>query len=312
VLFRYKLEGQDADWLDAGNRRQALYNDLRPGTYRFRVVASNDAGVWNEQGAVLEFSIEPAWYQTRSFFVAMAIGILLMVTAIYRVHVRRIARTMKARFDERLDERTRVARDIHDTLLQTVQGSKLVADHALKNVDDHDQLVRAVEQLSEWLAQANEEGRAALNSLRTSATEPNDLGDAFRRALDECRVRANMNVSLSVVGDGRNLHPVLRDEIYRIGYEAIRNACRHSMGRAVDVTIEYAGDLTLRIKDDGVGIDPAVLENGKDGHFGLRGMRERAARINGRLAIDTTQHYGTAVTLIVPGRVAFTTASRSR
>jgi signal transduction histidine kinase len=240
----------------------------------------------------------------------VGIGILLAATALYRVRVRQIARTMKARFDERLAERTRVARDIHDTLLQTVQGSKLVADHALKNASDHGQLVLAVEQLAEWLAQANEEGRAALNSLRTSTSESNDLADAFRRALDECRVHANMDVSLSVVGDGRDLHPVVRDEIYRIGYEAIRNACRHSTGGAVDVMLEYARDLTLRIRDDGVGIDPAVLEKGKEGHFGLPGMRERAARIGGRFAIETAPRSGTAVTLIVPGRVAFTTASR--
>jgi signal transduction histidine kinase/streptogramin lyase len=310
VLFRYKLEGHDADWHDAGVRRQALYNDLRPGTYRFRVVASNDAGVWNEAGAALDFSIAPAWFQTRSFSVAVGIGILLAATALYRVRVRQIARTMKARFDERLAERTRVARDIHDTLLQTVQGSKLVADHALKNASDHGQLVLAVEQLAEWLAQANEEGRAALNSLRTSTSESNDLADAFRRALDECRVHANMDVSLSVVGNGRDLHPVVRDEIYRIGYEAIRNACRHSTGGAVDVMLEYARDLTLRIRDDGVGIDPAVLEKGKEGHFGLPGMRERAARIGGRFAIETAPRSGTAVTLIVPGRVAFTTAPR--
>jgi signal transduction histidine kinase/ligand-binding sensor domain-containing protein len=310
VRFRYKLEGHDPDWHDAGDRRQALYNDLRPGNYRFRAVASNDAGVWNETGAVLDFSIEPAWFQTRSFFVATGIGVLLVATALYRIRVRQIARTMKARFDERLAERTRVARDIHDTLLQTVQGSKLVADHALKNAADHGQLVRAVGQLAEWLAQANEEGRAALNSLRTSTSEPNDLADAFQRALDECRVHANMEVSLSVVGHGRDLHPVVRDEIYRTGYEAIRNACRHSMGGTVDVMLEYARDLTLRIRDDGVGIDPVVLEKGKEGHFGLRGMRERAARIGGRFAIETAPGAGTAVTLIIPGRVAFTAASQ--
>src|SRR5262249_49778019 len=115
-----------------------------------------------------------------------------------------------------------------------------------------------------------------------------------------------------VVGDGRDLHPVVRDEIYRIGYEAIRNACRHSMGGAVDVMLEYARDLTLRTRDDGVGIDPAVLERGKDGHFRLRGMRERAARIGALFAIDPAPQSGPAITLVVPGRVAFTTVPRSR
>src|SRR5262249_45680341 len=129
VRFRYKLDGQDDDWHDAGIRRQALYNDLRPGGYRFRVVASNDAGVWNEAGARLDFSIEPAWFETRSFSAAVAIGLVLAATTLYRMRVRQIAMAMRARFDERLAERTRVARDIHDTLLQTVQGSKLVADH---------------------------------------------------------------------------------------------------------------------------------------------------------------------------------------
>src|SRR5262249_39349227 len=173
--------------------------------------------------------------------------------------------------------------------------------------DNHHQLVRAVEQLAEWLAQANDEGRAALNSLRTSTSERNDLAEAFHRALDECRVQANMNVSLSRVGDGRDLHPMVRDEIYRIGYEAIRNACRHSMARSVRVRLEYARDLTLRVRDDGAGIDQTVLETGREGHFGLRGMRERAARIGGRLVIETAPRSGTVVTLIVPGRVAFTT-----
>jgi signal transduction histidine kinase len=310
VLFRYKLEGQDADWHDAGIRRLALYNDLRPGRYRFRVVASNDAGVWNDEGATLEFTIEPAWFQARWFLVAVAIGALAAATGLYRMRVRQIARAMKARFDERLAERTRVARDLHDTLLQTVQGSKLIADHALRDPSDHGQLVRTVEQLAEWMAQANREGRAALDSLRTTTSDANDLADALRRALDECRERDGMVVSLSVVGDSRELHSVALDEIYRIGYEALRNACRHSMGRSMDVKLEYARDLKMSVRDDGVGIDPAVLAQGKDGHFGLRGMRERAERIGGRLAVDSAPGSGTTVTLVVPGRVAFTAESK--
>jgi signal transduction histidine kinase len=310
VMFRYKLEGQDARWQEAGTRRQALYNDLRPGRYRFRVVASNDAGTWNEAGAVLDLTMEPAWFQTRAFAVAMAVAFLAAATSLYRSRVRQLARAMKARFDERLAERTRVAREIHDTLLQTVQGSKLVADHALTDPSDHGRLVRTVEQLAEWLGQAAEEGRAALKSLRTTTSEANDLAAALRRALDECRGNGTVDVSLSVVGEGREVHSVVRDEIYRIGYEALRNACRHSTARAVHVVLEYARDLKLSVRDDGVGIDAAVLEKGKDGHFGLRGMRERAARIGARLAIDTVPASGTTVTLVVPGRVAFATASR--
>ena len=131
MAFRYMLEGRDKDWQDPGLRRQALYNDLRPGNYRFRVIASNNDGVWNTTGASLEFQLAPAWYQTNLFRWAAAVAALLLLAAIYRVRVRQIGRAMTARFDERLAERTRIARDLHDTFLQTIQGSKLVADDAL-------------------------------------------------------------------------------------------------------------------------------------------------------------------------------------
>src|SRR5262249_17510696 len=154
-------------------------------------------------------------------------GVLLVVLS-YRLRVAQVSRQMSARFDERLAERTRVARELHDTLLQTVQGSKLVADHALKDTADHARAVRALQQLSTWLAQATEEGRAALLSLRASTTERNTLAGALRRAIDEC-IRASGNeISFFVTGNSKEMHPVVRDEIYRIGYEAIRNACAHS------------------------------------------------------------------------------------
>jgi signal transduction histidine kinase/ligand-binding sensor domain-containing protein len=311
VRFRYKLEGHDADWHDAGDRRQALYNDLRPANYRFRVVASNDAGVWNEAGAALDFSIEPAWFQTTWFRTLSIGGILMAVVVLYRLRVRQIANAMTVRFEERLAERTRVARELHDTLLQTMQGSKLVADHALKKPNDHQQLVRAVEQLSEWLARANDEARAAVNSLRTSTSRKNDLAGALQRALDECRAYTAMNLSLTVNGSARELHPIVRDEIYRIADEAIRNARQHSGGSRLEVTLEYTRDIRLRVRDDGIGIPPAVLEHGKDGHFGVRGMRERAERIGAKYSLHSTSASGTDLTLIVPGRVAFISESGS-
>jgi signal transduction histidine kinase len=181
----------------------------------------------------------------------------------------------------------------------------MVADHALKNSADHTRMMRAMEQLSTWLAQATEEGRAALLSLRSSTTEKNDLAEAFRRAIDEC-IRASGNeISFSVNGDSREMHPVVRDEIYRIGYEAIRNACAHSGAGKLEVTLEYAHDLTLRVSDNGVGIDSTVLEQGKEGHFGLRGMRERAERIGARFTLVSAPDSGTVITLVAPGRIAF-------
>jgi signal transduction histidine kinase len=308
VRFRYKLDGWDRDWQDAGARREAFYTNLAPGNYRFHVTACNNDGVWNDVGAILDFSVAPAWYQTNWFMVVcLFAGLLVLITA-YRLRVRQIARAMSARFDERLAERTRVAREIHDTFLQTVQGSKMVADHALKYSADHARMVRAMEQLSTWLEQATEEGRAALHSLRASTTEKNDLAEAFRRAIDECGRVSRAETSFSVNGDSREMHPVVRDEIYRIGYEAIRNSCAHSGGDRLEVTLEYAHDLTFGISDNGVGIGSEVVENGKEGHFGLRGMRERAQRIGSKFTLVSSPDSGTVITLVVPGRIAFRTA----
>jgi signal transduction histidine kinase len=131
VRFRYRLDGRDVVWQDPGTRRQAFYSDLRPGRYRFQVIASNEDGVWNETGASLDFSVAPAWYQTTWFRLACVLLAVLIIWSVYRLRMRQVARALGARFDERLAERTRIARDLHDTLLQTIQGSKLVVDDAL-------------------------------------------------------------------------------------------------------------------------------------------------------------------------------------
>lgn len=305
VRFRYKLEGRDKDWQDPGTRRQAFYSDLRPAKYRFRVIASNNDGVWNEEGAVLDFSVAPAWYQTTWFWALCLASAVTLLWFLYRLRVQQIGRAISTRFDERLGERTRIARELHDTFLQTVQGSKLVVDDALKNPGDHAGMLAAMEQLSPWLEQATQEGRAALNSLRISTTETNYLAGGLRRAVEECRMQASMEVSFSVVGDSKFMHPVVRDEIYRMGYEAIRNACTHSRGSRLEVELRYAQDLNLRVSDNGVGIDPFIADHGKEGHFGLQGMRERANRIGAKLTIVSSASTGTEIGIVVPGAIIF-------
>ena len=183
-----------------------------------------------------------------------------------------------------------------------------MADRALRDTTDRDRLVRALEQLSAWLGQAAAEGRAALHSLRGSTTESNDLAEAFRRAIDECRNDSSTEAPFSVQGRARELHPAVRDEVYRIGYESIRNACAHSRASRIEVALEYGHDLTLRISDNGVGIDAGVIETGKEGHFGLPGMRERAERIGAKFTLVSSPGTGTAITLVVPGRTAFRSA----
>jgi len=219
--------------------------------------------------------------------------------------VRQIATAISTRFDERLAERTRLARELHDTFLQTIQGSKLVADDALENSNDPVRMKRAMEQLSEWLSRAMQEGRAALNSLRSSATERNDLAEALRRATENGFAPGKMAVTFTVVGASREMHPIVRDEVYRIGYEAIRNAYKHSGASEMQVELKYAQDLAVRVRDNGIGIDPVFIDRGKDGHFGLQGLRERAARIGGKLAIMSSAGTGTEIMVVVPGSIVF-------
>ena len=312
VRFRYKLEGRDATWQEPGTRRQAFYSDLRPGKYRFHVIACNNDGVWNEAGAILDFSVAPAWYQTIWFRILCAVSGVLAVWGFYRLRVRQIAKAISIRFDERLAERTRIARDLHDTFLQTIQASKMVADDALGASEDPARVRNAIEKLSAWLDQAMREGRAALNSLRTSTTEKNNLAEAFRQATENGQILGSTEAVFSVVGDARDMHPIVRDEVYRIGYEAIRNAYLHSRASRLDVELHYGQDLTLRVRDNGIGIEPAVANQGKDGHFGIRGMRERAARIGAQFTIVSSPTSGTEMTIVVPGRIVFRKAVASR
>jgi len=308
VRYRYKLEGRDTDWQDPQNRHQAIYSDLPPGNYRFHVIACNNDGVWNETGATWSFRIEPAYYQTGWFrLLCIACG-ALSLWLLYRMRLRRMRETINARFDERIAERTRLARELHDTLLQTIQGSRMVADDALEESTNMDEMRSALKRLSNWLAQATEEGRAALNSLRASTTLGNDLAEAFESAARECSEKSSMEFALVLEGTARKIHPIVRDEVFRIGYEAIRNACTHSGGSRLEVDLTYARDLVLRVRDNGKGIQPEVAARGRDGHFGLKGMQERAMRVGGNLSLSSSLYSGTEVELIVPGNIVFTEA----
>jgi signal transduction histidine kinase len=217
--------------------------------------------------------------------------------------MRHYAAAMRDRFDERLEERNRLARDLHDTLLQTIQFSKMVADDAQADDSNPERMRIALQKLSTWLVRASAEGRAVLDSLRITTIEDDDLASAFERALVECRLRAEVGTSVSVKGAPVALHALVQDELYRIGYEAIRNACSHAQASSIHVELSYRRHLILQVIDDGIGMDPSFLANGKPGHYGIIGMRERAARVGGRLSI-TSDSTGTRLTLTVPLRKA--------
>jgi ligand-binding sensor domain-containing protein/signal transduction histidine kinase len=305
VRFRYSLDGFDRGWSEPTAAREAVYTNLSPGSYRFRVIASNSYRQWNDSEAAISLEVDPAYWQTWWFRGSCVAAFLALLGAFYQLRLRQVARQFNIRLEERVGERTRIARDLHDTFLQTIQGSKLVVDDALEPSTDPIRMRRAMQQLSVWLASAMQEGRAALNSLRTATTQTNDLAEALRRVTVDGLIPSSIAVTFSVVGDAKEMHPIVRDEIYRIGYEAIRNACVHSGASRLEVELRYARDLTLRVDDNGTGIDPAIADRAKDGHFGLQGMRERAARIGGKLKLGSSSNSGTEIKLIVPGGIIF-------
>ena len=319
VRFRYKLEGQNRNWHEVINDRQVQYTNLPPGHYRFRVLASNNSGVWNETGATLEFSIAPAYYQTRWFQTLEVASAFAAVWVAYRFRVRQVARAYQRRLDERVNERMRIARDLHDTLLQSFHGlllrlqtaSYLLLEHP---ADAKEKLDGAIQHA----AKAITEGRDAVQSLRASTVERNDLAAAIRTLGDELAsdpgAHPPASFSVAIEGETRDLHPIARDEIYKVAAEAVRNAYRHAQASRVEVEIHYDNQqFRLRVRDDGRGIDPRVLGGQTiEGHYGLRGMPERAGLIGGKVAVRSEAGAGTEVELSIPARAVYaTTAARS-
>jgi signal transduction histidine kinase/ligand-binding sensor domain-containing protein len=304
IIMQYRMDGGDPEWVDAGPTRSAIYSGFHPGTHQFHVRACNRDGVWDRTGIVYDVVQLPFYYETNLFRAGIAGALILIVTGAYQLRLRRLTIEMNARLDDRVSERTRLARELHDTLLQTIQGSKMVADDGLENATDAVRMHRALQRISGWLAQATQEGRAALSSLRTSTTQRNDLAEALERAGEDCALRNSIVFALTLEGGPRDMHPIVRDEVYRIGYEAIRNACSHSHGNQLHVDLSYSRDLVVRVRDNGIGIDSAVIDKGKAGHFGVKGMQERAERIGAKLRFNSSTA-GTEVELVVPGRLTF-------
>jgi len=312
--FRVKLEGHDRDWQDVGNRRQAFYTDLPPRNYRFRAMASNNSGVWNEAGDSLEFSVAPAYYQTAWFRASCVAAFLALLWGLHRLRLHQMTREFNAHLEGRVDERLRVARELHDTLLQSFHGLLLTFQGARNllpaRVAEASQVLDAA---LDGAAQSITEARDAVQDLRSSTEITNDLAKAIGTLGEELAAHhgaANGDAtafSLQVEGESKDLHPILRDEISRIAGEALRNAFRHARARRVEAEIRYdARQLRVRVRDDGTGIAASALgQEERSGHFGLRGMRERANHIGGLLEVWSEQGAGTEVQLTVPGSIAY-------
>jgi signal transduction histidine kinase/ligand-binding sensor domain-containing protein len=310
VRYRYFLDGVDPDWRDVQGRRQAFYTNLEPGPHRFRVTAANGGGAWNDVGATLNFVIPPTFVQTGWFVVlcaALAAGILSMLIR-FRFH--QMASRMRGRIEERVAERERIARELHDTLLQSVQALILSVHAASRQLSEDNPPQDAIELLNKALARADEvmnEGRDRVLDLRTSATVSNNLSQGLTAVGEELATIYSTTFKSIVEGSPRHLVPEVGDEIYRIGREALLNAFRHSKAKTIEIQYIFgAAELRLRVRDDGVGLESSVSASGtRPGHWGLRGMRERAGKIGGKLDIWSRAGAGTEIEFTIDASLAY-------
>jgi signal transduction histidine kinase/ligand-binding sensor domain-containing protein len=313
--YRYKLEGLEPRWNEVDSKQHiATYTNLDPGKYVFRVQGSNSDGVWNEQGVSLKILITPPWWNTILFRTMCAAVLLAVIWATYRLRVRQLHHEFDMKLEARVSERTRIARDLHDTLLQSFHGlllrfqtvSQLLPQ---RPIEAKEKLESAIEQA----AGAITEGRDAVQGLRISTVQGNDLAQAINTLGEELENASSnhrpASFRVAVEGQARNLHPILRDEIYKIAVEALRNAFLHSQAQQIEVEIRCDNEqFRLRVRDDGKGIDPAILSSqSSKGHYGLPGMRERATLIGGKLVVWSEVDAGTEVELRVPASAAYMT-----
>jgi signal transduction histidine kinase len=300
--YRYRLEGLERDWNEVGSdRRQAIYTTLPLGTYTFRAQAATKGGPWSEPGVALRIEILPPLWRTRPFQAAVCTVLLLLAWAAYRQRLNQVAR----QFETRLAERTRIARDLHDTLLQSFQGLMLRLQ-AVNELLPEGQAKKQLEQTLQRADQAIAEGRTAVNELRSSTVTTNDLAQAVTALGNELAAKDTAAFHLVVEGPPRDLHPIVRDELYRITREALRNAFGHARAHRIEVEISYGERLfRLRIRDDGEGIAPDILRNGRQGHYGLAGMGERARQIGAKLSTWSRAGTGTEIELSIHGSHAY-------
>jgi len=295
--FRYRLEGFDRDWIDAGTKRQAIYTNLPGRAYLFRVQANNEDGTWAGPSVTWAFSIQPAFYQTLWFYTVLLGSLVLTLWAAWRLRITQV----RAQFALLLGERVRLSREIHDTLLQSLVGVTLQLDHLGNDLErspdaTRAQFLRMRKQVEEYIREA----RQSIWNLRSSTLQRCDLVTALRQT-GERAVENDVAFDLRVIGTPHRCGPAVEEQVLRIGQEAVTNAIQHSQARRIDVELYYDdATLTLRVSDDGRGFEPDRVNGDGNGHCGVMSMRERAETVGGAFRISSTTGTGTLVETIVP------------
>ncbi len=305
--FRYRLDGYDTAWHDAGRQREAVYTGLKPGRYTFRVMTHHQEGPAMQREAVYSFEIVPPFYRRAGFIgavVALAVAALWLA---HRINLRNVARRLRQLLEERHLERERIARELHDTLLQGVHGLVLRFQAIADGQPDGHPVRDQIESVLQRADQVIVEGRDRVRALRNGVHDGLALEDALRTAAAEMAPDDGAACTVTVTGTPRPLEPDVRDEAYRIGHEALANAFHHARARHIRVQVDYRQRwLRLSVADDGNGLCAQYAgPQGREDHWGMRGMYERAGRIRGVLRVDSAVGQGTEVALKVPAGVAY-------
>ena len=306
ATFRYSLDGYDTNWQEAGTRRQALYSSLAPGRYTFRVAARNEDGSWSPPDSV-DIELAAAFWQTTWFRVIVLAVILALAALLHRRHLHQAAAVVQGRYEGRIAERERIARELHDTLLQSIQGLILNVYAVTKKLPADDSIRGRLENVLQDAGAALVEGRDRVHEIRSQTPDSAEIGVAFEAAAASLSEAFPASFHVSVLGNPRPLHPVVKDEAFWIAREALINAARHAQAKRVTLALSYQKrQLLLVVADDGIGLGHVDSTDSRArGHFGIVGMRERARTIGARIEISSRRPSGTEVELRIPARLAY-------
>ncbi len=307
INFRYRLSGFDHEWLDVGTRRQAIYTNLGPGIYKFQVIASNNDNIWNSEGSTLSFTILPKFYQTNWFLACVAMALLALIYAVFVVRLRISTNLVEGRMNERLMERDRIARELHDTFLQGFHGIVLRLHGIAKTMAESASSRLALEDTMDRADQILTEGRRNLLQLRSNTEDAPELADRLNRAIADLQTQKFITCELSVQGSVRVLKPTVDEEIFAMAREALTNAFRHSGATTILAELHFTNThFSFLCSDNGAGLPVAVLKEGSaEGHWGLVGLRERAEKLHARLVLRNNEPHGTLVEIVLRARTAY-------
>jgi ligand-binding sensor domain-containing protein/signal transduction histidine kinase len=298
VRYKYRLVGFDKDWVDGGDRRVAYYTNLGPGDYRFEVIAANNDGVWSRAPAAVSFRLRPHFYRTAWFYALCALGLALLAWQLYALRLRQV----RARFNAVLQERNRIARELHDNLAQEILGVSVQLEIVARLMPKSTEAARThLDRARSLVRSSIAEARRYVWDLRSQSLEERDLPTALAEMTRRLAAESDVQTQFQVGGTFRRLPPQVENNLLRIGQEAVNNAVRHAQARTITVNLDFdARSVRLSVRDDGRGFDPPAASNGSNGHFGLVSMRERAEEMGGSVRVNSRRGEGSEVLVSVP------------